>query len=159
MSIAILLAVVGLLLIYFEFFLPGGIMGVAGGILLISSIVILLLNDPGSFVLVIFIASLITALLVTIKIALWRVRSTGKKGTIFLDSDQTGYFASFYDKELIGKLGIAESDLKPSGHVKVDDASYQAVSKGRYINKGSTVQVIGGEGSRLIVKQIQEEEV
>ncbi|PIS00911.1 MAG: serine protease [Chlamydiae bacterium CG10_big_fil_rev_8_21_14_0_10_35_9] len=157
MSIAILLAVIGLLLIYFEFFLPGGIMGVAGGVLLISSIVILLLNDPGSLVLIIFIASLIIALLITIKIALWRVRSTGKKGTIFLDSDQTGYFASFYDKELVGKLGIAESDLKPSGHVKIDDTSYQAVSKGRYINKGSTIQVIGGEGSRLIVKQIEEE--
>lgn len=159
MIVSISLACIGLLLVYLEFFLPGGIMGVGGGVLLIASIVVLLLNDPGSFALIVFIAALITALLFTIKFALSRVRSSGKKGTMYLDSDQTGYTASFYDKELIGKIGIAESDLKPSGHVKLDDTSYQAVSKGGYINKGIHVQVIGGEGARLIVKQIHEEGV
>jgi len=154
MIIPSLLALFGLILIYIEFFIPGGIMGFIGGLLLVSSIIVVLISDYGAMPLVLFITVSLVALIITIKLALWHVR---KSGSIFLDSDQKGYTASFYDKDLIGELGTVESDLKPSGYVSVNGKSYQAVSKGNYINKGVKVQVLGGEGARLIVKEVTKE--
>jgi len=157
MIAAIIIALFGLILIYIEFFIPGGIMGLIGGLLLVGSVVVILISDLGSLPLIFFIAVVFAALISVIKLALWQVRKTGKKGTVFLESDQEGFTASFYDKNLIGSLGKAESDLRPSGYVSIEGQSYQAISKGSFISKGSDIQVLGGEGSRLIVKEITKE--
>ena len=157
MTLPIILALFGLILIYIEFFIPGGIMGLFGALLVISSIIIILVSDINIISLALFVIITLTFLIITIKVALWQVKKTGKRGTVFLETDQMGYFASTYDKNLIGQTGIAGSDLKPSGYVIVNDKSYQAVSKGRYINKGQNIQVIAGEGARLIVKEITKE--
>ncbi len=153
MIAAIIAAFFGLILIYIEFFIPGGIMGLIGGLLLAGSVVIILISDLGALPLLFFIAAVFAALIAVIKLALWQVRRTGKKGTVFLESDQAGFTASFYDKNLIGSLGKAESDLRPAGYVSIDGKSYQAISKGNFISKGSDIQVLGGEGARLIVKE------
>jgi membrane-bound ClpP family serine protease len=153
MILPIILALFGLILIYIEFFIPGGIMGLFGGLLVIASIIVVLISDLNIIPLVLFIIITFTLLIVTVKIALFQVKKTGKKGTIFLESDQKGYFASKYEKDLIGRYGIAGSDLKPSGYVIINDRSYQAVSKGKYITKGKNIQVLAGEGARLIVKE------
>jgi len=153
MIVPIIMALFGLILVYIEFFIPGGIMGLIGGLLLAGSVVIILISDLGALPLLLFIAFVLAALIAAIKIALWQVRKTGKNGTVFLESDQAGFTASFYDKNLIGSLGKAESDLRPSGYISVEGKSYQAVSKGSFICKGSDIQVLGGEGARLIVKE------
>lgn len=157
MILAFVLAFAGLLLIYFEFFLPGGVMGVLGTLLLVASIVLLSYENMGPVFLFLYIVVLAVFLIFCIKFALKKVKKTGKKGTIFLESDQKGFFASKYSKELIGKQGVVSSDLKPSGHIIVDDQYYQALSKGRYIEKGTKIEVVGGQGAHLICKRIKEE--
>ena len=76
----------------------------------------------------------------------------GKFKGIFLNTAQNGYVASEFAKELIGKKGEAISDLKPAGHILVEGKRYQAVAKIGYIEMGSSIEVIGGEGAHLIVK-------
>ena len=61
------------------------------------------------------------------------------------------------DKDLVGKEGVVSSDLKPSGHILVEDNYYQAVSKTGYIEKGRNIKVIGGQGARLICKEVKGE--
>ena len=91
------------------------------------------------------------------RFALWRIKTgRGSKG-IYLSTDQEGYMASEFAKEYIGKSGEALSDLKPSGHILVEEKRIQAVSKMGYIHKGSKIEVIGGEGAHLIVKRKEEE--
>ncbi len=53
---------------------------------------------------------------------------------------------------LIGAEGIAVSDLKPKGEVRVMGEFWQAKAKDEWINKGEKVKVIDMEGLFLIVK-------
>lgn len=70
-----------------------------------------------------------------------------------LTSDQQGFQASTYDTDLIGKEGMAFSDLKPSGHIMVEERLVQALSETGYIVKGIPIVIVGGKGANFIVKQ------
>lgn len=141
----------GYLLIFLEFFLPGGVVGMAGGVLVVVSIVVFAVQAESLLAVILYIlgAGFFTGLL--FKFALWRIRRDKTSG-IYLNSDQEGYFASSYEKELIGKEGEALSDLKPSGHILVEGKRVQAVSKVGYLQKGTKIQVVSGEGAHYIVK-------
>ncbi len=145
----------GFLLIFLEFFLPGGIMGIAGAIFLIVSVVLFTMQSSSLVATVLYILGVVFLVLMLIRYALWRIR-TGRAKGIFLSTVQEGYVASSFDKELIGKKGEALSDLKPSGHIVIEKKRYQAVAKVGYVVKGSKIEVIGGDGAHLIVKKIED---
>lgn len=153
MFIAIGLALVGLILVYFEFFVSGGILGIIGGLFLIVGFILSVWVQTAFIWSFIYIASVIILLVFTIRMALWKIKKTKDKGSFYLGQDQEGYVAAFYDKELVGKTGEAITALAPSGHIKIEGEPYQAVSESGYIKKGSRVQVVRGEGARLIVKE------
>jgi len=54
-------------------------------------------------------------------------------------------------ESLIGKTGIAESDLNPNGMVKIERQTWSATTLGEAVNKGQTVQVKSVSGVRLMV--------
>ena len=135
-----------------SFFLPGGIVGALGGIALVGSFIVFLMQKPGLVWGTFFALLLIAGLIGTIRIALWRVRSTKNAHSIYSAQDQEGFYASQYNKHLVGKTGKAITDLRPAGHIEVDGEQYQAVSQSAFIQQGLAIEVIGGEGSRLIVK-------
>ena len=53
--------------------------------------------------------------------------------------------------ELVGKEGVAVTNLRPSGTVKIDNVRVDVVSRGDYIEKGEAVRVLKVEGSRVVV--------
>lgn len=55
---------------------------------------------------------------------------------------------------LIGKQGIASTDLRPSGKVKVDDTVYDAMSEGDFIEKGTIVKIIKHEAGQIYVATV-----
>jgi membrane-bound serine protease (ClpP class) len=134
-------------------------MAIGGAILLLASLFFFHMAKPGIPLFVAYLIGLMGSVFLVVKFALWRVKATGKKGTIYLDSDQEGFQASLYPKELIGKIGHAATDLKPSGHIWVEDRTFQALSKTGYIDKGTPIEILGGHGSHLIVKPIPSPEV
>lgn len=141
---------VGLLLIFLEFFLPGGILGIAGGVLLVLSIVFFSIGSPSLLYVILYIIGVGILLVLLVKYTLWRIR-TGKG--FYLNTAQEGHVASEFSHEAIGKKGEALSDLKPAGHILVEGNRYQAVAKTGYIIKGTKIIVVGGEGAHLIVKK------
>ena len=152
--IPLILLAVGMLLIFLEFFFPGGILAVIAGGSLLASIVFFALETQSflwTFLYIIGVGIFVTLL---IQLTTRRILKGKFKG-IFQNDDQSGYFASYYDKEMIGKRGETLSDLKPSGHILVEGKRYQAVLKAGYLEKGSPIEVIGGEGAHLIVKEIK----
>ena len=155
MTLAIVCAVLGLILIYIEFFLPNGVMGISGGVLVIASIFLFIfLVKPKTLILLVYMVAIIFAIFLVVKLALKHVKKTKSKNTFFLEKNQEGFVASMHQKELYGKEGIASSDLKTAGHILINNEYYQAVSREGYIKKGEKVEVIGGEGARLVVKKI-----
>ncbi len=53
---------------------------------------------------------------------------------------------------LIGSKGVAVTDIKPKGEVRVMGEFWQALTKDGVIANGETVEVLGMEGMFLVVK-------
>lgn len=152
-----LLLAAGLLLIFIEFFLPGGIMGVSGAALVVASIILFAVQTKSPLALVAYIVISIALVAGLIRFTLWRLRRGRMSKSIYLNTDQAGYVASAFAEEYVGKEGVALSDLKPSGHIQVEGKRFQAVSKVGYVYKGTKVLVVGGEGAHLYVKIIKDQ--
>lgn len=52
-----------------------------------------------------------------------------------------------------GMSGTAETDLRPSGRVRIDGGSISALSEGSFIRKGRDVRVVRVEGNRVYVTE------
>lgn len=59
---------------------------------------------------------------------------------------------------LLGKTGVTTTVLRPAGIIEIDGEPYDAVSEGAYIPKGETVRVVKVEGTRIVVRQVKEDE-
>jgi membrane-bound ClpP family serine protease len=143
---------VGLLLIFLEFYLPGAVLGVSGGLLILSGVVLFAYETGSPLATILYVISAITSIGALIKFSLWRIRSTKPDYSIYSDANQEGYVASKFDKTKIGKVGIVLSDLKPGGYILIEGKQYQAISQTGYIVKGSSVKVLGGQEESLLVK-------
>ncbi len=149
---AYIILFLGLLLVLLEFYIPGAIMGIFGGLLIFASIVIFAIQSQSVIFSFLFGIGAIVCLVLLIKFALWRIRTSTSIFSIYSNADQEGYVASHYDASAVGKKGIVDTDLKPGGHIIVDGKRMLAISQSGYIAKGSEVIVIGGQEESLIVK-------
>jgi membrane-bound serine protease (ClpP class) len=57
---------------------------------------------------------------------------------------------------LIGARGLATSDLKPKGEVRVMGEFWEATAKDTTIDVGQAVEVLGMEGIFLVVKAVEQ---
>ncbi|MDA1469827.1 hypothetical protein OGZ02_13555 [Brachyspira hyodysenteriae] len=130
-----------------------GITGILGIIGIFSSIFISFgIHNIAVSVIVIF-ASLIIDIILIFLIAKFVVKSKDMKRTVILTDDTSGYNTSISYKDLLNKEGIADTYLRPSGFIIIDDKKYDAVSDGEFIDKGSKLKVILTEGSKIVVKK------
>jgi membrane-bound serine protease (ClpP class) len=144
----------GLLLVALEFFLPGGIVGAAGGIIFLSGLVLFAVDSPSLLLTIAVVIASLALFVVMIRYLIKRIQRT--KSTFYLSDDQEGYRASKWAEELMGEEGLALSDMRPAGHIRIDGTQYQAVSKMGYLRKGTKIKVIGGEGAHLVVRSVEE---
>jgi membrane-bound serine protease (ClpP class) len=149
--ISFLLLILGLLLILFEFYLPGAVMGILGGLAILFSI-ISFAQTHTLLAVFLFILLAVVSVGLLIRFALWRIVHAKPENSIYLSSDQEGYQASSFDSTAIGKTGIVLSDLKPGGYILIDGKQHQAISITGYIPKDASVIVVSGQEESLIVK-------
>ncbi len=150
--ISFLLVILGLLLILVEFYLPGGVIGVLGGISILSAIILFASETSSIMALLLFIIGIAVAIGFMIRFAIWRIKHTKPQFSIYSNDDQEGYFASSFDKSAIGKIGVVSADLKPGGYIVVDGKQHPAISLGGYIARGEHILVVGGQEQSLMVK-------
>ena len=149
MILVLTLSLLGFALLYMEFFLPGIVMGIFGGILIAAGMVLFVLQGTGLLWNLAYFAATIGLTVLTCKLAVWHLKR--KQGTYVLTSDQEGFVGADFDASLIGKGAEVATDLRPAGSISVDGKRYQAVAQLGYITKGSEVEVIGGRSGHLIV--------
>ena len=148
--------ILGAVLLCVEIFLiPGfGITGILGITGIIAGIFISFgINNIAIASIVVF-TSLIIDIILIILIAKFMSKSENFKYKITLNNDTAGYHSSISYNELLGKNGTAETFFRPSGYISIDGKKYDAVSEGEFIDKGSNLTVILGEGNRIVVKKI-----
>jgi len=155
----IIIFIIGLLLIVAEFFLPFGISGILGAGAIVLSIIL-----AGGNLTQMSIAVLI-ALTVTIVGMVIIMKFFGKELRMFnkmILSDATstdkGYVSNENRTDLIGKVAITMTPLRPAGTIRVEKERIDAVSDGSYVDKGKHVKIIKVEGSRIVVRETIEGE-
>lgn len=58
--------------------------------------------------------------------------------------------------ELVGKEGLTQTVLRPSGLVRIDGTRYDAQSEGRHIEAGVRVKVVHASGNNLVVRPVEQ---
>ena len=152
--IAVALAIAGLVLLILEIFvIPGfGVCGILG----IASIVGAVICAAPSFgvaMLQLGIALLAAIVLVVISFKCGRTRRVWSR-LILKESTSTagGYISQpAAINSLVGKSGVALTDLRPSGAALIDDRRTDVLTEGDFVKRGTAVVVIRVEGSSVVV--------
>lgn len=59
-------------------------------------------------------------------------------------------------RQLVGKIGVAQSKMLPSGAVMIDRKLYDAVAQGQAIEKDQPIVVIEVRGNRVMVRAVDD---
>jgi len=160
----ILLFVLGIILVLIEVFvIPGfGVVGIAGIIFLIAGLVLSLLDnvvfdfsgvnaaDSGRALM-----TVLTGVVLGLAGMIWLSSRIGAKGVfrrIALQTDLGNAFSSPVLISLVGKTGVANTVLRPSGKVSIDGEVYDGIAEIGFIDKGSKVQVVRFENAQVYVE-------
>ena len=151
--LAIILFLIGFILIGIEMLAPGiSVPGIAGTVCLIIGIFIAADTIEEGVIITIIILILLGIMLAIIL----GILTKGKlKSPIILKEEQNkdkGYISSSDLNYLLGKRGIAASDLRPTGTGDFDGIELDVISEGKYILKGTKLIIDKVQGSKLIVK-------
>lgn len=173
----VIILTIGIALLVMELFIiPGfGVVGILGIILTIIGLFALMLPgisklltfDVGSFSLMgetfmMRIAWLFAGLLIAILVVFLLARFCSHKffrfSKLVLKGEQEGYVAGIPKEAMpeVGEHGVAESSLRPSGKVFIGDHLYDGVTLGGFIEKGTAVEIVKIEGSKVVVQPLKE---
>ncbi len=59
--------------------------------------------------------------------------------------------------ELVGKTGVAESSLRPSGTIRIDGRRFVGMAEHEMIDKGEKIKVIKAGGTDVVVRRTERE--
>lgn len=149
--VAIILWILGLVFILLEFYTPGAIMASIGAVLIITSIGLFITESVSILWVSLYLLGVIASIAAVIKFAIWRIPRTPAGYSIYLRGDQAGYQASSYNASCLHQTGVAATDLRPSGYIRIGSNQYPAISESGYVEKGQEVVVVGGEGDSLLI--------
>ena len=146
------LAVLGLGLLFLEFFLPGIILGILGFASLLGSMYLFARDLPLGWS-VLYAIFLVVCGIGVCRFSLLCLKRSRKETGLYHVNDQEGFLASTHaDPSLIGKEGSVSTELKPAGHVIVDGKLYHATSQSGFLSKNTVIDVVDVKGAYLIVR-------
>lgn len=150
----IIVFVIGLILFIAELFVPGGIIGAIGGVLIIGS----LLFAGESFIHMAY--SILIAMIMAMIGMVILMKFFGKKLHVFsklilkdATTTEEGYVSNLNRIDLIGKIGHSLTPLRPAGTILQDQERIDVVTEGSYVDAGKKVEIIKVEGSRIVVRE------
>lgn len=155
MKIEELLLFLGTALIFMELFVPGGVAGTIGFVLVLYAIAGLT-NSMATFIvgLVIFIGLVSGAIYVLVKV----IPKDKIKNKLILHrqlDSESGYNSNpLQDKSLEGQRGITISVLKPSGKIKIAGDIYYVSSEDKFIEKDKQVEIVKVSGNQILVREV-----
>ncbi|MFH0908431.1 MAG: NfeD family protein [bacterium] len=150
-----LFVVLGLMLIGIEVFVPGGIIGLFGGLFLFAAAVTAFYAfgpQAGFFAAIALVFGTGVFLFLWLKIfpgtRVGRLLTLQTDGKSFKSA--TGEANRFLDKQ-----GVAQSSLRPAGIAVIDGQRIDVVAESGYIASGAQVRVILVEGNRIVVREMK----
>lgn len=154
----VICALIGIILLMVEVFMPGfGLPGIAGLLLMGASIVMTWLSHGayaglGATLVVLAIGGIVLSL---------SLRSATKgrmsrSALILKDKTATPTDEPAIER-LVGVVGVAQTVLRPAGVAIIDGHRVNVVSRGEFIGQDEPVVIEEIEGARVIVRRVKEE--
>lgn len=154
---SLLLFGIGVILIVMEIFTAGfGIFGILGLASVISSLALASV-DIVSGLKSMGVAALITIVVMGILGKYLDKRGFWSKLVLQENLSEEESKTTFKQKsELIGKIGVTLTQLRPAGTAKIGDMRYDVVSEGSFTDIHTAVKVIFVEGTRIVVREVED---
>lgn len=151
---SIMFFLVGVILLVIEVFVPGfGLPGIAGIILTIFGIATSMQSMQHAITAILM--ALITAIVAVVIIFKFGLNSRTFKSITLEQSIKGSSHVNIEGKMLVkvGDRGVTATMMRPSGFVEIDENRFDATAISDYIPKGTIVEVVRIEGSKIIVKE------
>ncbi len=149
----VVLAILGLILVFAEMLIPGfGIFGVFGILSLLCS-TIMAAKIYGVIVFMVLLAALVALFFIMLMLA----KKSGLYNKVILhDRLESKDFDETRLEGLIGKIGITQTTLRPYGVAEIEENNYDVCSLGDFIDKGRKVKVVQISGKTVTVKELED---
>lgn len=150
-TLLIFLLISGMILLFAEVFVPGGILGFIGTVLLLFSTVMCFTLYGVRIGFYYFFAIFCFICILIVFVVSFAHRLPFRKFSLISLHEDCKFELDDLDS-LVGKEGVALSMLRPIGRIIVDGKRYDAQTEGIYIDKNTHVTVIRVQGNYLIIR-------
>jgi membrane-bound serine protease (ClpP class) len=159
MLFIVILALVGVAFIALEVLLPGMVLGIAGGICSVASLVLCYTSEDLAGMgfagrsLVAATVLIVSLVLIGLWLKYFHLTGFGSRFVLTPDIDSKIQTA---DDTLLGVTGIAKTDLRPSGRVSIEGLpkTCDVIAENGFIESGSSIEVIKIDGRRVFVRAV-----
>jgi membrane-bound serine protease (ClpP class) len=151
------------------FLIPGfGLFGVVGAIGILAGLYMSLLGGLPTMPDFTRAGLIMSTTILFVAVTAWVMIRTlpkssrlSKSGIFLLERTDrsTGYESSHPRSELIGRVGAAITDLRPSGTGLFGDERIDVVSESAWITEGTPIRIISAEGYRHVVREADPDEI
>lgn len=152
MNLIILLFVLGLVFLFFEVLVPGGVLGIVGGLTLVGGIVVAATKYGGTAGLIAGGTALVAVGATLYAELVWLPKT--RFAQRFSVKSTSGTAIRQQDVEagaVVGKTAEAVTTLAPSGYVLVEGRRYEAFCQSGHADRGAQLRVTGLDNFRLLV--------
>ncbi|WP_221032308.1 NfeD family protein [Actomonas aquatica] len=150
MTLIVVLFLVGMVLLSAEIILPGGIIGVIGGLAMLAGCVLSFSEfGVGGGAVAVLVAAVIVAIMLWLEFAVLPKTKTGRK--LFLNeviSGTAGKERTINYQDCIGKT---VTKLAPSGLVEIDGTKVEAFSRNGFLDEDTPIKVVATDSFRVVV--------
>ncbi len=152
-------------LLVLEFLIPsGGLVGIAAVVTVISALAVAFAHSTTAGMTLLMIVALSTPLIFLAVIRIWPHTPIGRRilnrrpGQLHSPGPQRTLANGKPLDDIVGAVGVAMTNLLPSGMVKIGGLRLDAVSLGMAIDAGESVIVTKVEAGKIYVRPISEAE-
>jgi len=153
-SLFVAFIAMGLVLIVLEIIVPGGILGVFGVLALLGAVILgFIAFGPQGGLLAAFGVLIFSAVFLALWLRYFPRTRMGKVLTLQKDG-RTFKTDPVTASPLLGKEGVATSNLQLSGIATIDGHRTDVVSESIFVAAGARVKVVKVEGHRVVVREV-----
>lgn len=148
----VVLLSIGYILVILEIFVPGGILGVLGGLSIVYACYLAFGLSPGwGF------SAVGLSLVVTVVVVVGFLRSrTARRLVLSSPEPKTWKAQNLRLTELVGHEGVTLSPLRPAGMAELGGQRVDVVADAEFLDAGVAVRVLEVEGNRVVVEAIED---
>ena len=155
------LVVVGLVALALEVFVPsGGVLGFLSDVALVAGVALAFVEQgPWFGTAVLAVTCLAVPLVLGVAFRVFPETPLGRRvlpppprpDEVMPDADRRAAL-----RAIVGRRGLATSELLPWGDVEIDGVGHEAVSEAGPIARGAAVEVVGTQATALVVRVVME---